>query len=181
MLRRILRALLGRKKVNPYTPIAACDIGAGSRVFPSNLDGNFPRLVHIGRNCLFAPHAVVLTHDASYYIHTGECKVAPVHIGDNCFIGYGAVIMPGVTIGDNVIVGAASVVTRDIPADSVAAGVPARILCRLEDYLQRRPRDLMIRAPYAGKDPAQISDADVVEYRNRVYAQYGIEIEPPTP
>ena len=51
-----------------------------------------------------------------------------VDIGDNCFIGYGSIILPNVTIGRNCVIGAGSVVTRDIPDDSIASGVPARII-----------------------------------------------------
>ena len=52
----------------------------------------------------------------------------PVHIGKNCWIGAGAIIVPGVTIGDNVVIGAGSVVTKDIPDHVVAAGNPCRVL-----------------------------------------------------
>ena len=52
----------------------------------------------------------------------------PVHIGENCWIGAGALIMPGVTIGDNSVIGTGSVVTKDIPDDSVAVGNPARLI-----------------------------------------------------
>lgn len=57
------------------------------------------------------------------------CK--PVHIGKNAWIGAGATILPGVTIGDNVVVGAASVVTKDVPADTIAAGNPAKFIKRI--------------------------------------------------
>lgn len=52
----------------------------------------------------------------------------PVHIGRNCWIGAGAVVVPGVTIGDNTVIGAGSVVTKDIPANVVAVGNPCRVL-----------------------------------------------------
>ena len=52
----------------------------------------------------------------------------PIVIGDHCWLGGGVIVCPGVTIGDRAVVGAGSVVTRDIPADSVAAGNPARII-----------------------------------------------------
>ena len=57
----------------------------------------------------------------------------PVKIGRNCWIGAGAVILPGVTIGDNTVIGAGSVVTRDIPENSVAVGNPCRVLRSISD------------------------------------------------
>ena len=53
---------------------------------------------------------------------------APVHIGRNCWIGAGAVILPGVTLGDNVVVGAGSIVTKDLPSNVVAVGNPCKVL-----------------------------------------------------
>ena len=52
-------------------------------------------------------------------------------MGDNCWIGGGAILCPGVTVGDRTVIGAGSVVTRDLPADCVAAGNPARVIRRL--------------------------------------------------
>mgnify|MGYP003302768806 CR=1 FL=1 len=58
----------------------------------------------------------------------------PVHIGRNCWIGAGAVILPGVTIGDNTVIGAGSVVTRDLPANVVAVGKPCRVLRPISEH-----------------------------------------------
>ena len=52
----------------------------------------------------------------------------PVHIGKNCWLGAGVIVMPGVTIGDNTVIGAGSIVTRDIPANVVAVGNPCRVM-----------------------------------------------------
>lgn len=58
----------------------------------------------------------------------------PVHIGKNCWIGAGAVILPGITIGDNVVVGAGSVVTKDLPSNVVAVGNPCKVLREVNEY-----------------------------------------------
>ena len=52
----------------------------------------------------------------------------PIHIGKNCWIGAGSLILPGVTIGDNTVIGAGSVVTKDIPSSVVAVGNPCRVM-----------------------------------------------------
>ncbi len=57
----------------------------------------------------------------------------PVHIGRNCWIGAGAIVLPGVTIGDNTVIGAGSIVTKDIPANVVAVGNPCRVLREISE------------------------------------------------
>ena len=94
----------------------------------------------IGNNALIAPNVQIYTafHPTNARERFGEpkpdgsfefCKTrtAPVIIGDNVWIGGGAIIMPGVTIGDNVVIGAGSVVTKDIPSNLIAYGNPSRI------------------------------------------------------
>lgn len=102
------------------------------------LDDN--RIV-IGNNALIAPNVQIYTafHPTSAEERFGEpredgsfvfCKTqtAPVIIGDNVWIGGGAIILPGVTIGNNVVIGAGSIVTKDIPDDVVACGNPCRVI-----------------------------------------------------
>lgn len=57
----------------------------------------------------------------------------PVHIGKNCWLGAGVIVLPGVTIGDNTVVGAGSIVTKDLPANVVAVGNPCRVLRPIEE------------------------------------------------
>jgi maltose O-acetyltransferase len=57
----------------------------------------------------------------------------PITVGDNAWIGSGAIVLPGVTIGENTVVGAGAVVTRDLPADVVAGGNPARVVRHLDE------------------------------------------------
>lgn len=74
-----------------------------------------------------------------------------ITIGDNVFIGTESVVLPGVTIGSNVIIGANSTVTHDIPDGMVAAGTPARVICTLEEYLNKE-RARMASAPCYGEE-----------------------------
>ncbi|SHH34447.1 maltose O-acetyltransferase [Clostridium collagenovorans DSM 3089] len=95
----------------------------------------------IGDNALIAPNVQIYTafHPTNSKNRFGAkkedgsfefCKTqtAPVVIGNDVWIGGGAIIMPGVTIGDNVVIGAGSVVTRDIPSDKIAYGNPCRVI-----------------------------------------------------
>ncbi len=91
--------------------------------------------VHIGDNVMFGPCVqVYAAHhpiDAFERIKGSEIS-SPVHIGNRVWIGGGAIILPGVSIGDNTTIGAGSVVTKDVPANVVAAGNPARVIRRID-------------------------------------------------
>ncbi len=91
--------------------------------------------VHIGDNVMFAPY--VQLYAAHHPIQASERikgpeLASPIRIGNNVWIGGGAIVLPGATIGDNTTIGAGSVVTRDIPANVVAAGNPARVIREIE-------------------------------------------------
>jgi acetyltransferase-like isoleucine patch superfamily enzyme len=115
-------------------------IGANCRILVQNL-GSEPFLIKIGNNCTIAPCVSFINHDASAGLFRQEVPnlnvFGKIEVKDNCFIGYGAIILYDVTIGPNAIVGAGSVVTKDVPANSVVAGVPARIITTTDDYKQR--------------------------------------------
>ena len=87
--------------------------------------------IYVGDNTMFGPGVIVAT--AGHPIlpslrEKGYQYNMPVSIGKNCWIGAGAIILPGVQSGDNVVIGAGSVVTKDIPSDVVAVGNPCRVL-----------------------------------------------------
>ena len=88
------------------------------------VDQAFPKLITIGRNCLLATESMLLTHGPVATPKGGGA----VTIGDNVYICFRAIILPGVTIGDNCIIGAGAVVPRDIPSDSIAVGNPAQVV-----------------------------------------------------
>ena len=92
--------------------------------------------IYVGDFTMFGPNVVIAT--AGHPIlpplrEKGFQYNASVRIGKNCWIGAGALIMPGVTIGDNSVIGAGSVVTKDIPANVIAVGNPAKVLREIND------------------------------------------------
>ena len=145
--KRILQELLGGSGENLWIT-APFYVDYGNNIYFGNnceinmnctfLDDN---KIVIGNNALIAPNVQIYTafHPTNAADRFGEpkedgsfefCKTqtAPVVIGENVWIGGGAIIMPGVTIGDNVGIGAGSVVTRDIPSNVIAYGSPCRVM-----------------------------------------------------
>ncbi len=94
-------------------------------------------LISIGDNVTMSIRVTLMAHDASTKHTLNYTKIGQINIGNNVFIGANSTILPGVTIGDGAIIGAGSIVTHDIPPQTVVAGVPARVLCTLEDYMTK--------------------------------------------
>ena len=93
--------------------------------------------IYIGDFTMFGPNVTVATAGHPILPELREQVYQynfPVHIGRNCWIGAGAVIVPGVSIGDNTVIGAGSVVTKDIPSDVVAVGNPCRVLRPISEH-----------------------------------------------
>jgi maltose O-acetyltransferase len=87
--------------------------------------------ITIGDDCQIGPHVQLLTptHPVEPQPRRDKLEAArPITIGDNVWLGGGVIVCPGVTIGDNSVIGAGAVVTRDVPANVVAVGNPARVL-----------------------------------------------------
>lgn len=104
--------------------------------------------IKIGDNVTLAPRVHILAHDASLCHHLGYARIGNVTIGNNVFVGAESVILPNVTIGDNTIIGANSTVSRSIPENSVAAGSPAKVICSLEEYLEKNKKMMESRPCY---------------------------------
>ncbi len=106
----------------------------------SKLDGREPYLIEIGDNVVVSYNVDFVTHDASFCALTGswyQDLYGKIVIGDNVFIGSGSTLMYGVTIGSNSIVASHSVVTKSIPSGYVVGGVPARIICKTEEFINK--------------------------------------------
>lgn len=133
----MLKEMFGDIGANCYieTPFHA-NFGGAHCHFGNNVYANFNLTlvddthIYVGDNTMFGPNVMVIT--ATHPIHPelrqkGYQYNAPVTIGKNCWIGAGAIILPGVTIGNNTVIGAGSIVTKTIPANVVAYGNPCEV------------------------------------------------------
>lgn len=117
-------------------------VGKNVRFLGSHNFGSEPFLIEIGDNVTVSSDVTFVNHDggtavfkrlyAPRFDHV--LKFGKIIIHDNCFIGTGTIIMPGVEIGPNAVVGAGSIVTKDVKPETVVAGTPIREICTLEEY-----------------------------------------------
>lgn len=137
----VVKELLGKSEGAMINPPFYCDYGTHIEV-GKNFFANYNctildvAKVKIGDNCMLAPNVAIYT--AGHPLHpdtrnSGYEYGKEVTIGDNCWIGGNSVICPGVHIGNDVVIGAGSVVTRDIPDGSIAAGSPCRVIRRITE------------------------------------------------
>lgn len=105
--------------------------------------GSEPYLVRISDDVTVSFDTAFITHDGGTWIfrdeaqYRGVTSYGPIRVDEGCFIGARCIILPGVRIGARSLIGAGAVVTRDIPPDSVAAGVPARVLMTRQQYIDK--------------------------------------------
>lgn len=136
-----------------------------------------PYLIKIGNHCTIAQNVVFLVHDGATWLFTEEIpslqKFGTIQIHDNCFIGYNSIIMGNVSIGPNSIIGAGSIVTKDIPPNVVTAGNPARIICTTEEYKKKVLRIWKEQEPagyFSGiKKGVKYTPAEIQQLKNRDY------------
>ncbi len=116
-----------------------------------SIDISRPELLEIGSNVLLHKGTIILTHDfASRCFVNSDCEFYPSHgkvkIGNNVWLGENVTICKGVTIGNNCIIGIGSIVTKSIPSNSVAVGIPAKVICSYKDYMEKRSKDYIKEA-----------------------------------
>jgi acetyltransferase-like isoleucine patch superfamily enzyme len=139
LAREKFRSRRNRMRKRKYTPhtvaehLRSCgaQVGSGCFIASMNLEvGNEAYLLRIGDHVAIEPDVEFNTHDGAAWVfrhHVPDLQVyGPIIIEDNCFIGRGAILCPGIRIGPNSIVEAGAVVITDVPPNTVVAGVPAR-------------------------------------------------------
>ena len=126
-------------------------VGEGCRIFsakPSETFGSEPYLIRLGDHVTITNGVKFITHDGGTWVFREKDPdfdvFGTIWIKDNSFIGINTIIMPGVTIGPNSVVGSGSLVSRDIPPDSVAVGAPARVLMTLDEYREKKMKQRLV-------------------------------------
>lgn len=129
--------------------------GMASRMF-----GSEPWMITLGSNVYLTAGVTFITHDGGTLILRKEVPdlewTAPIVVGNDVYIGIRTIILPGVTIGNRCIIGAGSVVTKSIPDNSVAAGVPARVLKTTDEYFKAMQEKSLKCGHLAGEEKAQV-------------------------
>ena len=166
----IMIVLRSNQKRIQYLRDAGAIIAEGVRIGDIAMLGTEPYMVEIGENTfLTGGDTKILTHDGACAmvcrmgLYPEMCDyLGRVKIGSNCFVGNNCIIMKNVTIGDNCIIGAGSIVTKSIPSNSVACGVPAKVICTVEEWICKNEQYF---------DPT----AEMTQYEKRLYVTEHME------
>jgi maltose O-acetyltransferase len=135
------------------------------------VDPDFAWAVEIGAYTIIANDVRIIAHDAAIKRLTGYTEIRPVVIGERCYIGAGAIVLPGAVIGDEAIIGAGALVRGEIPPGSLAVGSPAKVIGTVEDLRERHLAQMEL-SPRFERRPTDLSAAEIDELR-RALAEHG--------
>lgn len=139
-----------RKEPNDIYREKGVKIGCNVDIVTPPIFASEPYLISIGDDTTVSFDVVFVTHDAATRVirnlpdgNPETVLYGPISIGKNCFIGCRTTILANVTIGDNSIIGACSLVNRNIPSNVIAAGNPCKVICTLDEYRAKHKDDFL--------------------------------------
>ncbi|MBD5097517.1 MAG: acyltransferase [Lachnospiraceae bacterium] len=145
ILKQLIKKYKKYKNPVKYYRRLGMKIGNKCELRSSNF-GSEPYLITIGNHVRINAGVHFITHDGGTWVLRNNNKIensseltlfGRIIVKDNVHIGTNAIIMPGVTVGNNCIIGCGAIVTKDIPDNSVAAGVPARVIETIDEYIEK--------------------------------------------
>ena len=159
-LRRIYR-LFYSKIVGTFKPVKfARKLGVNMKgscyIYGKVAWGSEPWIITLGDNVHITDGTKFITHDGGTLLYrhiVPDLEITkPIVVGNGVYFGNNVIVMPGVTIGDNVVIGAGAVVTKDIPSNSVAVGVPAKVIKTADEYLAKLKSESLHLGHLKGKE-----------------------------
>lgn len=151
LVRKIKVTLASNEQYAQILRSGGVKIGIGCSIHKDATFGSEPYLISLGNHVRITHGVKFITHDGGLWVprYMGLVderadKFGKIVIGNNVNIGWDAIIMPGVTVGDNCIIGAGAVVTKDIPSNSVVAGVPAKVIETIEEYVEKNKTHVVL-------------------------------------
>lgn len=172
--RSIYRSIVGKISPVRYAKKVGVNFGKNIHLYGSIHWGSEPWLITIGDDCHITDGVKFITHDGGTLLFRSiipDLEITkPIKLGSKVYVGNNVIIMPGVTIGDCVIIGAGAIVTKDIPNNSVAAGIPARVIKTTEEYLQKISNESIHLGNLKGRE----KDKALMNYYNYTGKSKGI-------
>lgn len=170
VIRNLRIRLYDNEKFIRYLRKSGVRIGKGCSIAKDVTFGTEPYLITIGDDVRITSGVKFFTHDGGFWVLRKSGKVNPdaevfgrITIGNNVNIGWGSIIMPGVEIGDDVVIGCGSIVTKNIPSNSVAAGVPAKIIEDIDEYAQKNSERIVLTKSMTGEKKREFLQKNYAE------------------
>ena len=165
IFKRIHHAILKRRNPLAYAKLIGVNFPWGGVHLYGDVNWSTePWIITLGNNVHITGGTKFITHDGGTLLYRDQIPdleiTKPITGGDDVYIGNNVIILPGVTIGNNVVIGAGAVVSKDIPDNSVAVGVPARVIKTADEYLEKLKKESL----HLGNLKGQEKDKALMEY-----------------
>ena len=164
MIKKFYKAFL--RKFNPLKFAEKSGVNFKGKVFVyGGIEwGSEPWIITLGDNVHITDGVKFITHDGGTLLfrkYVPDLEITkPIIVGNDVYFGTESIIMPGVTIGNKVVIGAGSIVTKDIPDNSVVVGVPARIIKTTDEYFEKLKKESLHLGHLKGEE----KDRALMEY-----------------
>lgn len=157
MIQKIKRRIYKKFKPLLYAEKVGVNFVKGKLFLYGSVEwGSEPWLISLGKNVYITDGVKFETHDGGTLLFREKIPdleiTKPITIGDDVYIGNNVIILPGTTIGNNVVIGAGAVVSKNIPDNSVAVGVPARVIKTVDEYLEKLKNESIHLGHLKGKE-----------------------------